>query len=312
MKRRVFTAGETVYDILLKTDRNRLPSPVSANPGGAMLNTSVTLGRLGHGVFFMSELGTDRVGNIIEAFLRENGVDSSLSEKYDAGMSPLALAFLDENSNAEYSFYRIFPDKRMSKRAPALKQDDIIIFGSFFATAAEIRPFITDLLAKAEASESLIIYDPNFREAHRHELPELMPRIESNISASDIVRASDEDMKNIFGASTAEDAYRAISSFGRTALIYTSGGRDVQLLYGDTRAAIDVPSIDAVSTVGAGDTFNAGIIHSLIRHDIVKNSLSDVNSETWTQILATAAAFSAEVCMSYDNYISRDFARQFI
>ena len=67
--RKIYAVGETVYDILFKGEQ-----PVAARPGGAMLNASVSLGRLGLPIHLITEIGNDQVGSQIQKFLKDNGV----------------------------------------------------------------------------------------------------------------------------------------------------------------------------------------------------------------------------------------------
>lgn len=97
--RKVYTIGDCVLDIIFENN-----IPVEAKPGGSFLNSSVSLGRLGINVSLISELGNDRVGNQIKNFLLENGVDIKHISYFSDTNSNLALAFLDENKNADYSF----------------------------------------------------------------------------------------------------------------------------------------------------------------------------------------------------------------
>ncbi len=69
-----------------------------------------------------------------------------------------------------------------------------------------------------------------------------------------------------------------------------------------------VKTLDPVSTIGAGDNFNAGIVYSLFRYNIGYNDLLTLPENTWKEIVATAVEFATHVCMSYDNYISDEFA----
>jgi len=75
---RVFSIGETVYDIIFKNAQ-----PIAAKAGGSTLNTSVSLGRLGLNVNFVSDLGKDMIGDTILRFLTANGVATSYIEQYD-------------------------------------------------------------------------------------------------------------------------------------------------------------------------------------------------------------------------------------
>jgi fructokinase len=93
-----------------------------------MLNASVTLGRLKIPVRFVSEYGADEVGELVESFLIRNGVDTSYIYRYKDGKSAVALAFLDENLNASYSFYKLYPQKRLDIELPPVDRGDIVIF----------------------------------------------------------------------------------------------------------------------------------------------------------------------------------------
>ena len=308
--RRIFTIGETVYDIIFRggTAAGDLPAPVSATPGGAMLNTAVSLGRLKQPVSLISEYADDLVGGAIDSFLENNGVSTSYIHRYKAGHSPLALAFLDERNDAHYTFYKIFPEKRLAIDAPDFSADDIVLFGSFFAITAEVRPYLMKLLEKARKSRCCIIYDPNFRESHMDELPAVLPLIEENISMADIVRASDEDLKNILGAETPSEGYAGLRKYGSPVMVYTASSSGVTVMDEGPELHLDVPSIEPVSTIGAGDTFNSGIIYSLIKENILKEDIPGLSREKWRAVMERAIAFSTHVCLSYENYIDRDFA----
>ena len=135
--RKIYTIGETVLDIVFK---NQLP--VAAKAGGSMLNTAVSLGRLGLPIHFISEYGTDTVGDMIDGFLTSNGVDTRFVYHYSDGKSALALAFLDEKNNANYSFYKAYPTKRLDVSFREVQSNDIIMFGSFYGITYEIRDIL--------------------------------------------------------------------------------------------------------------------------------------------------------------------------
>ena len=160
-KTRIFAIGETVFDIIFKNGK-----PVASTPGGSMLNTAVSLGRLGADVHFISEYGEDTVGNLVDDFLRSNGVSTEYVCRNDGFPSSLALAFLDENNNAEYSFYKHYPANRLDVAFPALTGNDMIIYGSFYGIEPQIYARLKPFLEQAHAKNTPVIYDPNFRKAH--------------------------------------------------------------------------------------------------------------------------------------------------
>lgn len=305
--KRIYTIGETVYDIIFKNDQ-----PVSAKAGGAMLNTAISLGRLGLPVSFISEIGEDQVGLNIIDFLIENNVDTSFIDRFDDGKTALALAFLDQQENASYTFYKLYPQDRLNIDLPVPDADDIILFGSFFAITAEVRNWLINFIKKASLRNSLIIYDPNFRRPHIKELPVVKDLILENISLSSIIRGSDEDFELIFSCANAEEAFKTIKNQGCKFLVYTRGNKSVEFRSDKFRFSLNVPEIKPISTIGAGDNFNAGLIMSLFSKGISHSSLSSMTEPGLMHALKTAIEFSSHVCQSFDNYISPDFARNFI
>jgi len=300
--RRIFTIGETVYDIIFRNGR-----PVAAKPGGAMLNTSVSLGRLGLPVFFISEIGEDEVGEIIIKFLYENNVGTNNVYKFGDGKTTLALAFLDESENANYTFYKLYSAKRLAVDFPEVKENDIVLFGSFFAITEEVREQLIKFIRKAFQNKAIIIYDPNFRKPHLDELQKVKNLILENISFASIVRGSDEDFRLIFGVENADDTFRILKENGCKFLIFTSSDKNVEFISEDIKLTVPVPKIKPVSTIGAGDSFNAGIIFSLYRQQINLPELAQIDTKTWKGIIETAISFGVHVCQSLDNYISEEF-----
>lgn len=300
--RNIYTIGETVLDIVFKDQH-----PVTAKAGGATLNSAVTLGRLNLPVHFIGEYGMDEVGNIIDAFLKQNQVSTRYVYRYYDGKSTLALAFLNENNDASYDFYKIYPEKRLDLTFPELQEDDIVLFGSIYAVTHEVRTKLLEFIRQANRRKAIVIYDPNFRKQHLHELPKLRPLIFENMDMADIVRGSNEDFSFILGADDADEAWSEVSRHC-SHLLYTANKKGVFVRSPDMKATFPVKTIDPVSTIGAGDNFNAGIVYSLYTLGITYNALSALTPGDWENIVATAVDFATHVCLNYDNYISEDFA----
>ncbi len=303
--RKIITIGETLYDIIFKQHK-----PVDAKAGGAMLNTSVSLGRVGMPIYFISEYASDPVGKLINEFLTSNGVCTEFVTHYH-GQTALALAFLDEFNNAEYVFYKQYPAQRLASGFPEINENDIVLFGSFFAISPEIRFQMKNVLKYAKERNALIIYDPNFRRSHVNELDSLRPIIIENIELADIVRASDEDFKFVFNAVDFSASLKIADDFNCRNLIYTTKEK-VFLNSFNFQKKFDVPDIATVSTIGAGDNFNAGLIYSLMKNSIDKNNLHQVSDHVWSKMIQNAIGFALDVCMSYENYISENFAKNLL
>ena len=300
--RRIFAIGETVFDIIFKNGK-----PVASTPGGSMLNTAVTLGRLGLDVHFISEYGKDTVGNLVDDFLCSNGVNTDYVFRYEGFPSSLALAFLDEKNNAGYTFYKRYPEHRLEVVFPELTANDIVIYGSFYGIEPDIYVRLKPFLEHAHEKNALVIYDPNFRKAHLSGMNIYRPIMMENFGHADIVKGSDEDFELIFGARTAGESWKHVKEKSKL-LIYTANKNHVEMCMADVHETYPVPPITPVSTIGAGDTFNAGLISGLISERIGRNNLKHLNEEQRSAIVGRSIRFAGHVCMSYDNYISQVFA----
>lgn len=302
MARKVIGIGETVFDIIFKDNK-----PVNAIPGGSTFNSMISLGRCGVPATFLSETGNDHIGNLICSYLEENGVSSADVDKN--GKSHLSLAFLNERNDANYVFYKDHPHDKAEMRLPEINADDIILFGSYYAINPVIRHKVKALLDYARKQGAIIYYDLNFRASHKDEKDLLLPTIIENFGYADIIRGSNEDFGIVFGYTDFSSIANRKFMQGKT-LIYTCGSEPTLLKTSqETVISHVVKPIEVVSTIGAGDNYNAGVIFSLIRDNISRDSLKkSLTEEQWHDILNTAQSFSAECCKSMENTVSRLFA----
>ncbi len=302
---RIYTLGETLLDVIFEKEQ-----PRTARPGGAMLNSSVSLGRLHAPVFLISEYGADKVGDLIHGFLEQNSIGTEYITRFTDGNTALAMAFLDEDRNAEYTFYKAYPPERLTNTPGKFGPGDYLLFGSIYAISPDIRQPVLRILKRADEGGSLRIYDPNFRKAHLEKLADLRPLILRNMQNADVIRGSDEDFRHIFHAESPEEAYRQVRQYCKV-LIYTQSTEGVTVFTPDMQERFPVRKLDPLSTIGAGDNFNAGIVFSLFRMGIRKQSIAKLGRNDWEKIVGNGVAFASDVCMSYENYISGQFAGEF-
>jgi len=308
MARKVIGIGETVLDIIFKNNQ-----PVGAVPGGSVFNSIISLGRSGVKCSFISETGNDRVGRTILDCLEENGVDASSVYVYPDSKSPLSLAFLNEQNDAEYIFYKDHPNDRLEFTFPDIQPDDIVLFGSYYAVNPVIRPQVVGFLDYARQHGAILYYDVNFRASHKNEVMKLTPNILENLEYADIVRGSTEDFEVMFRKSDPDVIYRTQIAFYTKRFICTQGARPVELrAENGLKKSYEVKSNgDTVSTIGAGDNFNAGFAYGLIRYGITREQIElGLSEQQWDQLISCAQQFSAEVCRSINNSVSLEFGKR--
>lgn len=305
--RKVIGIGETMLDIIFKNGK-----PIEAVPGGSTFNGIVSLGRAGVKTVFVSETGNDRVGEYVRDFLRDNNVDTSAINVFQETKSPVSLAFLDKDNNADYIFYRDQKHDHMDFAYPDIQKDDIVVFGSFYAVNPALRPQVSGLLEYARQRGAIIYYDVNFRKAHQADVMKVTPNLIDNLEYADIVRGSKEDFEVLYKKDSAERVYRAETSFYCKRFIYTNGPNPVSVFSNNGfHKEYAMPKTETVSTIGAGDNFNAGFIYGMIKYGVTRDDVEQgLSEEVWDKLIATATAFSADCCKDIFNYISKEFGQQ--
>ena len=292
-KRRVIGIGETVLDILFKNDQ-----PQKAVPGGSTFNSIVSLGRAGVDCAIVTETGGDHVGDMICAFLKANGVSDEFVCRHEGTKSHITLAFLDEHNDAQYTFYKDHATALLDEQLPAVQAEDIVLFGSFFAINPVIRPTVSKLLHAAKQAGAWLYYDINFRKSHVPDIPDVMANIEENMQLASLVRGSKEDFGYLYGLSDADAIYEKVRPFCDT-FILTDGARDIRVYTPEKTETYPVQPIETVSTVGAGDNFNAGYIYAMLK-----------GIDSQAERIAMAQRWSRDVCRQIGNNISDELVAQ--
>lgn len=302
--RKVIGIGETVFDIIFKANQ-----PIGAFPGGSTFNCLISLGRCGLDTTMISEAGNDRVGKMTIDFLKQNGVRTDYVNVFSESKSPISLAFLDEKNDADYLFYKDHPHDQLDFSFPDIQPDDIVIFGSYYSINPVIRPQVAGLLEHARLHGAIIYYDVNFRPVHKDEVMRITPNLLENLEYADIVRGSIEDFKVLYNMNDAFKVYQSEISFYCKKFVYTQGADPVKLFAENGfQKQYPIENSTPVSTIGAGDNFNAGLLYGLIRYGITRDTLQQGLSENqWDLVIACAQRFSAESCKSLFNYVSTEF-----
>ena len=303
---KVIGIGETVFDILFKNGQ-----PVKAVPGGSVYNSMISLGRAGADAAFISEVGDDRIGEIILSHLRDSGVDASAVCCFSGGKSPLALAFLNERNDAEYLFYKDYPNNRLEVDFPKIEKGDIVLYGSYFVLNPVLRDKTKAFLEYAKECGAILYYDINFRKNHVAERIKLGEALIENLEFADIVRGSADDFNYLYEMTDAEKIYKEKIKFYCPEFIFTSGDGDVKLFTRSHSSVFPVKKVDVVSTVGAGDNFNAGVVYGLLSALSECETFSSLSNEQWNKIISCGLDFSAHACTLIENYVDKEWAARY-
>ena len=304
--RKVIGIGETILDIIFKNEQ-----PTAAVPGGSTFNGMISLGRMGLPVTMITETGNDRVGQNIKQFMEENGVNSDHVCMYQDGRTAISLAYLNERNDADYTFYKDYPNARLDVEWPQVNKDDIVMMGSYFVLNPVLREKVKEFLDYATKQKALIYYDINFRSSHASEAIKLRSTILENFEYASIVRGSTEDFQNMFKISDPEKAYEQEVKYHCKQMLCTDAEGEICLFSPNVTKKYQVNKIETVSTIGAGDNFNAGIVFGLLKEGVSRDGIASITEEQWDRITAHGVAFASEVCQSLNNSISKEFAKNY-
>ena len=303
--RKIVGTGESILDILFRGGQ-----PVAAVPGGSTFNSIISVGRTGVPCAFVGYTGADTVGRQVMDFLHDNGVDTGYFQMRQGEKSAISLAFLSDAGDASYSFYNEPPHVSAERTLPEMHSGDVLLYGSYYAVCPGMRPQVEQLQQQAARAGAFVYYDINFRPSHRPELEALMPAILQNFRLSTIVRGSADDLEVLYASRDARDIYNRYVSPCCPYFICTAGAGQITVCTPTGSYDFQAPLVDnVVSTVGAGDNFNAGFSCALIWLDIMPADLLGLDRSGWQRLVDIACSFAGQACRSTENYISRDFAQ---
>ncbi|MGJ8569695.1 MAG: carbohydrate kinase family protein [Hoeflea sp.] len=288
----IICCGEALIDMLPRTTTAG-EDAFSPYAGGAVFNTALALGRLGLDTSFFTGLSSDMFGDILRDALTASGVDHSPCATLDLNTT---LAFVRlQNGQASYAFFDENTAGRMITEAhlPDLGDDvEALHFGAISLIPEPCGSTYESLMRREHASR-VISLDPNIRPNFITDTEKHRARIDRMIAMSDIVKMSDEDL-DWFGQPDMETAARAWLAQGPSLVVFTRGPNGAIGFTADHTVEVDGVAVTVADTVGAGDTFNAGILASLKRDNLLtKQAMKTLSAQAVSNALGLGAKAAA-------------------
>jgi fructokinase len=289
----ILCCGEALIDMLPRTSTLGEAS-YAPYAGGAIFNTAIALGRLGLPTAFFTGLSDDMLGDVLRETLAASHVDFSPCA---ISARPTTVAFVKlVNGSATYAFYDENTAGRMITRddLPELGDDcEALHFGAISLIPDPCGDTYEALMQREHATR-VICLDPNIRPGFIKDKQAHMARINRMAAMSDIIKFSDEDLE-WFGMEGDHDVLAAEWLTRGPKLVIITKGADGAIGY-TAQHKVTVPSqrVTVVDTIGAGDTFDAGVLASLkMQNLLTKAQLALLTQEQVAKALELGARTAA-------------------
>ncbi|MDF3053420.1 MAG: hypothetical protein K0S19_1525, partial [Geminicoccaceae bacterium] len=262
-------------------------------------NVAIGLGRLGRPAAFLSTLSRDVFGSFLADRLADAGVSSAYLQRC-LNVTTLSVVATSPSGQPQYSFYA--PDSADRALTPEalptnLPTDVNAIAAGSYALGVEPIATAIETLVRREAGSRVISLDPNVRPRVVGDLGAYRTRFERLLASADVVKASDEDIDLLYETHDLASVARGWLQRGPKLVIITRGEKGPLAAFGDTILERPAPKVDVVDTVGAGDTFHAGLLAWLDANNVLTpGGVAGLNETQFTDALDFAAAAAAIVC----------------
>ncbi|MDH6592996.1 fructokinase [Variovorax sp. TBS-050B] len=266
--------------------------------GGSPLNTAVACARLGQPTGFLTQLSTDLFGERLMAFLARNGVDTRFILRSAA---PSTLAFVERTPQTNrYAFYTHgSADATWAPEPlPQLPAEcRFLHFGSISLLQEPAATHIAELVA-ANAGRCVIVFDPNVRPSLIPDMAAYRARMAEWFALADLVKLSDEDAELLAPGQPVDVLAAQCLQAGARAVVVTQGGAGATLWRtGHAPLAVAAPRVEVVDTIGAGDTFTAGLSVALLAQGVEHPArLVELGDDAWRTVMRFAATAAALNC----------------
>lgn len=289
--------GEALYDVFVESD-TAAGLRLDARIGGSPFNVALGLSRLGQRSALFTGVSLDLLGDRLMRAMKEEGIETGFLAR-KTNLSTLALVDLRSDSGARYSFYGGQSADRALQRGdlPDLPEDvDCLHFGSYSLVAEPTAGALLEL-AERESGTRLITLDPNVRLAVEPQVDVWRRRVELFTNFANIVKASDEDLAQLYPERSAGAVAESWLRAGVSLVVVTRGDGGATLWSGDKRVDQPAAPTDVVDTVGAGDSFQAALLCGLAElGKLSPEGILDLDPDLAQRLLAFAAQAAAATC----------------
>ena len=284
----IWVCGEVLIDLIPDDSGERVP-----HVGGGPANTAKALARLGHEVYFIDGISSDKYGQMSRQELLDDEVklDLALNSKKP---TCLAIVSINENGGASYEFeidgtatFDFFdswlPD-------PSRYKPNVLHIGTLVTVIQPGADVLYDWAMKV-AEFAPIVFDPNVRSVVMNDRDKYLAAVERWVAISSVVKVSDDDLAWLYPDQQYAGVARRWINDGVALVVVTRGADGLVGFTSDGVVEVPGVKVDVADTVGAGDTVGAIVVEAMIEKGIL-----NLKGETLKAVLNRAAVAAGITC----------------
>ncbi|SVC47470.1 uncharacterized protein METZ01_LOCUS300324, partial [marine metagenome] len=288
----IICAGESLIDLVSFAGQNG-EVQYSPHVGGSILNSAIALGRLGADAYYFGAVSNDTFGELIEDYLRDSKVQENFIIKTNR---PTTLAYADvSNGVAKYTFVdehsagRLIDEDSLKPFVNKIKNAKALLVGGI---SLQVEPCGSSWqwLVEQVAGSCLIYFDANIRPDFIEDKDKYLKRFELLTRKVDVIKISEEDYSYLYGEQDFEKVTAEWLDKGIKLIILTLGEKGVKVIYGGGKEiSVGIELVKVVDTIGAGDSFNAGLLFHLDKQKMLdQEKLASIDTSTLKKALIFA------------------------
>ena len=289
----IICAGESLIDMVsFVTEKGEVQ--YSPHVGGSILNSAIALGRLGADTYFCGAISNDAFGRLIEDCYRDSRVQEDFIIKTNR---PTTLAYSDisDDGIAQYRFVdehsagRLIDKNSLKPFVNKIKNAKALLVGGI-SLQAEPCGTSWQWLVEQVAGHCVIYFDANIRPDFIEDKDKYLERFERLTRKVDIIKISEEDYSYLYGEQNFEKVSAEWLEKGIKMIVLTLGEKGAKVIYGGGREiSVGIEPVKVIDTIGAGDSFNAGLLFDLDKQKMLdQEKLVSIDKSTLKKTLTFA------------------------
>jgi len=290
---RIVVIGSSNTDMVVRS--RRLPSPGETvlggqfimNPGGKGANQAVAAARLGGNITFITRIGDDVFGKEALKGLRSHGIDTDFTGIDKNSPSGVALIMVDDQG--ENCISVALGANAAMQKADIDNAGEVIGHASFVLIQLEIPGEVVKHAIDLAGQKGVrVILNPAPAQPLSNDVLSALYIITPNETEAEMMTGI--EVKN---EKTARNAAKVLKAKGVNIVVITMGAQGAYVLSNKEDQMIACPSVTAVDTTAAGDTFNGALVVGLSEEMSLVDAIEFANKAAAYSVTKMGAQASA-------------------